>query len=77
MHPGYSVIKSAELSLLSCSNGCNTDWLTRYPGTETLWAAAQLKAKKSESPDLIGGSDLFLPALLALHLMLTCEARVP
>ena len=71
-----SVIQTVALSLLTCSNGFNTDWPTRYYGTETLWVVAQSETKRSESPDLIAGADLFLPAWLALHLVLTGEARV-
>lgn len=45
----------------------NTDWLK---------AAAQVKTKKTRSLDLATEADPFLPAWLAPHLMLTCEARV-
>ena len=37
---------------------------------------AQLETKRNESPDLIVGADLFPPAWLALHLVLTGEVRV-
>ena len=37
---------------------------------------AELETKRNESPDLIVGADLFPPAWLALHLVLTGEVRV-
>lgn len=59
-----------------CSNGFNTDWPTRYYGPETLWVVAQLETKNWES-DLIVGADLFPGVAVALHLVLTGEARNP
>lgn len=69
-------IQSGGLSFQTRSNALSTGWLTRYHWTETSWGAAQWKADESKSQDFVVESNLFLPALLALHLVLTYEARV-
>ena len=69
-------IQSGGLSFQTRSNALSTGWLTRYHRTETSWGAAQWKADESKSQDFVVESNLFLPALLALHLVLTYEARV-